>query len=195
MSDVPFSVFMRSVVSFPGPGESAVGAGDNLDYDAIMKYWGIGTGGVPPEKVECEGACKIIMVRALIDVIGKGTFNALYTSSTVPMRAHDVPISQMSKGDWGWLLNDPRYQDRPVDYGFAGENIIKLGNDSYFGFPVGPQSEAAWTQTLIDAFNEDLQPGETKITALPPGSGWQSDHNTFLDVAEIAMNVFDNRNK
>jgi hypothetical protein len=157
----------------------------------IMKYWGVGSGGIP-QVTDCLGAARIIMARGLMDVIKPQTFDALYESGTVPMKPHDVPISQMRLGDWGYLENDTRYEDRPIDYGYRGEDIIMVGDDSYFGFPRGALSLAAWTKVLIDAFNVNLQPPQRPITDIP---GWQPSLNKFLDVATIAMNVFDYRNK
>ena len=181
--------FLRRLVQFPGVGVTDWETGQGLKSAAIMKYWGVNTGG-NAQITDCLGAGRIIMARALIDVITAKDFDALYTAGSVPMKDHNVPISQMKRGDWGCLLNDERYKDRPVDLGYRGENIIKVGDDNYFGFPTGPQSLAAWTQTLITEFNNNLQPGETKISTIP---GWCPDENVFLDVATIAMKVFDHR--
>ena len=130
------------------------------------------------------------MAKGLIDVITAKEFDALYTSGSVPMKDHEVPISEMKLGDWGYLKNAPDYLDWHPDGGYQGENIIKVGDDSYFGFPTGPRSLAKWTSDLITAFNTGLPLVIERIDTIP---GWQSEDNKFLDVATIAMNVFDHR--
>jgi hypothetical protein len=182
--------FIRSLVQFPQPGQSYE-SGLSLKSAAVMKYWGVDSGGLP-QVTDCNGAAKIIMARGLMDVITPQTFDALYTSGSVPMKGRSVPISQMKPGDWGYLQNDWDYLTVQPGGPAMGENIIKLvGNDSYFDFPNGALTLAGWTQSLIAAYNIGLADAD-KITTIP---GWLPQYNQFLDVATIAMNVFDLRNK
>ena len=129
------------------------------------------------------------MAKGLIDLIDPTDFDALFTSGTVPMASHDVPISGMKLGDWGYLLNDTRYLDKHEHGGYQGENIINVNPGKYFGFPTGPQTLAKWQDDLIAAYNAGL-PQADKITSIP---GWQAADNQFIDIPKVAMAIFDRR--
>jgi hypothetical protein len=74
---------------------------------------------------------------------------------------------------------------------YQGENVIKVGPNSYYGWPLGPKSFGGWKETLIAEYNRDL-PEWKKIMTIAPTrfyNGWAK----FFSVAIVGMDVFDLR--
>ena len=63
-----------------------------------------------------------------------------------------------------------------MDYGYQGENIIKVGNDSYFGFPRRAKNRGSMEKQVDHSVQYELQPGEHEIGTIP---GWQPGENQF----------------
>ena len=92
---------------------------------------------------DCNQAAILIYARALVDVLGGDTFNALgYQSTNVPVDLYQGALKDMLNGDWGFFGNYEDYFDKlkELELGegaFQGENFIKVGENSYYGFPQG----------------------------------------------------------
>jgi hypothetical protein len=74
---------------------------------------------------------------------------------------------------------------RHPDGGYQGENVIKVGEDKYFGFPIGVNTAAGWIQELINAYNAGL-PVSEHINSIP---GFLGNYNQFFDTVAISQDV------
>jgi hypothetical protein len=70
------------------------------------------------------------------------------------------------------------------------ENVITTEGGSFCGFPFGEKTHEEWKRQLVEEFNNGLSPGTQKATN---AVGWVNDRVEFIDVAEIAMRLFDLR--
>jgi Protein-glutamine gamma-glutamyltransferase len=150
---------------------------------------------------DCNTAAILIFAKAVIDVMSSEIFDKLGYSAT------DVPIdqiqakraSEMLVGDWGYFANFDDYNDKMKSLGinyppYQGENVIKRGEDTYYGLP-GEQdkTEREWLEVLRKQYNEPRDKIEGKQrTDTPPGF---DGYIKFLDVATIATAAFRYRSR
>jgi hypothetical protein len=143
--------------------------------------------GSPPWTVDCLGAAQIIMAKGLIQTLKSGEFDKLgYTTSNMNLNLKPVAnADQMMIGEWCYFRNDWNYLSKHPGGGYQGENVIKVGEDAYFGFPIGTKKAAEWIQELIDAYNFGLPPSE-HISSIP---GFQGNYNQFFNIKQIFKDV------
>jgi hypothetical protein len=122
-----------------------------------------------PGIIECFGAASLIMAKGLIDTLNPREFDALgYTSTSLPtIYETGKKLSELKLGDWTTFRNDPRYRtywynkyiklDKsivPEEAPFQYENVIKVGDDKFFGFPEKKtKTHQEWRFELAKAFN------------------------------------------
>ena len=178
--------------------------------------------GTDPCEIDCRHSAAVMMARGLYRTIGEDQFDRLYRLTTLGMTL-DLTIDNelliverrkgraQKRGDWVQINNDPKY---PLKHGegagAAAENVIKVGRDSYWGFPHsmrvppgkkvpnGPQPEKWWENYLIGLYNKPAIPQphnkkvdpELRFDRISSVPGMQSTHR-FLNVAKIAEHLFD----
>jgi RHS repeat-associated protein len=143
----------------------------------------------PPPCVDCLGAARIILFKGLTDVLGSSLYS---TATSPPMDEPSGNATEAKLGDWGYFENDSTYmstRNPETSGGYMGENVIKNGDDSFFGWPLGSKSEQGWLDSLVDAFNDNgtKKNGVADITSVP---GWKADAVKFWDVAGVATDSF-----
>lgn len=170
----------------------SVSVGSKSESTDINRYFGSTTYGFR----DCNTAAILIFAKAVIDVMSGEIFDKLGYSAT------DVPIdqlqakraSEMLVGDWGYFSNFDDYNDKMKSIGYnyppyQGENVIKRGDDTYYGLP-GEQdkTEREWLEVLRKQYNEPRGKLEGKQrTDTPPGF---DGYIKFLDVATITTAAF-----
>jgi len=77
------------------------------------------------------------------------------------------------------------------NFGFKGENIIKVGRDRYWGYGAEPpvQSELDWRKTLLKEFNALGGPQRTDLGPIRFLGVIR-----FVDIPYLSMRLFDLRN-
>ena len=98
-----------------------------------------------PLKCDCKAAALLVLAKGLIDTLAVGEFDDLgYTYTTTPRRITQGGLATMKDGDLGDFKNYPDYLTKHPGGGYQGENVIKTGNDKYWGYPAGVKSAADW---------------------------------------------------
>jgi RHS repeat-associated protein len=139
---------------------------------------------------DCTGAAYLVEAKGLLDTVGAADFDRLsddgqgYRYNTFPRVARDSALSQLKSGDWTYFRN---YDDYPTGHAWQGENVIKVGDDQYWGFPKGALSLSAWYSALRNAYNAEM--GRSRTDPIP---GFNR-NASFIDVAKVAMGTFDVR--
>lgn len=136
------------------------------------------------------------MWKGLIDILKPGEFDALALRSLSPDEtfAHNaVSPDKMFPADMGYIRNHEDYADLFPAGAWRGENVIKVGPDRYWGFPLGVLSESRWKQELGAAYNTAARARRlpTRSEQVP---GFDHDAQ-FFKIPSIAMKVFEHRNK
>jgi hypothetical protein len=158
-------------------------------------------GNTPVGMIDCLDAVNLVLAEGLIRTLASGEFDRLgYNFNQLPTkylatlrpRGSNNP-QEMLAGDVGYFKNWPV----PEGYSEQGQNVVKLGPDSYwgFGFPSRPRlsltlNYSGWIGQLISEW-QHVYPGRPLPGAQPPG--YQRQYTRFLDTAGIGMNVFDLR--
>jgi protein-glutamine gamma-glutamyltransferase len=132
---------------------------------------------------ECATAMVIVLYKAMLDTIGEERFNELFTNLllwdwnydsdlhliTVDRRAESFP------GDILYFRNPDVSPDTPE---WQGENVVKLGNNLYYGHGIGNKSEVQ----MISALNQHRRPNSRE-------SAYLTDQTTYPDYRYLA-NLF-----
>lgn len=159
-------------------GESPMTAGE------ISAYFP----GKDTDVVDCIGAARLVMAKALVDTLLPGEFDNLYRLNTIPYESRKDELTK--KGDRGYIQNDLRYLEKHGrGAGYQGENVIYLGGGQFWGWPDGNKTFNEWKQFLIKQYNDGLDPSE-HISTIP---GYLESSHGFLDVAQISEQAFDLR--
>jgi len=151
------------------------------------------------QKTDCFRAIPIIQTKGLIDSIKKGEFDKLgFTSLDFPMiTRYGISLNEIGIGDSTIFKNRSDYLliHNGEDFGYSNENVIKVGDDLFFGFPFkNAKSYQEWKKVLAEAFNfgqsqvqisSDEVPGYVIHKEPLIGS-----HVTSLDFIEIARRLF-----
>jgi hypothetical protein len=165
-----------------------------------------------PEGVDCEGMAKIVLVRGLILTLDDNQagpnqtadvdeYDELgYTTAPITTQRCLPALSRLEEGDWAYFVNDPRYMSWPSPIQkrpYQGENVIALGTDSFYGYPLGPQSYAGWIKTLSDKAAALGIPNPLPLGYVTTPNAYVNTPYPvhFLNVSAIAMKVFDLRMK
>jgi hypothetical protein len=185
---IVLSAYKNFKGTFPGPGQSFT-KGMYMNEAQVNQYFT----GTPPKKIDCLGAARLVEARSLIKTLIQKEFDkAGFSSSDMHMYPiAPIDISQMQIGDWGYIQNDKRYPIKHPKGGYRGENIIKVGNDKYWGFPAGVKTYAQWEKQLINAYNSGLSSDEW-IDKIP---GFLRDNNYYFDAVRISVDVWNKARK
>jgi len=101
--------------------------------------------------------CLLTVCGASARALGRKEFNRLYPNLASfdkygfnqrrglqdgPLMRHsNVPAGDWVIGDWGYYINETEWEKKrnglPYNGNTMGENVIYLGDDKYFGIPVG----------------------------------------------------------
>jgi hypothetical protein len=141
------------------------------------------TGSEGPWPVDCWGAANIIMAKGLIDTLPNNVRFSLPKDKTKidphfgylnywthpPRVGPDGPLGMnlkfftskpedLQKGDWGYIQNTPDYFEKWPYGDWVGENVIKVGDDRYFGVgsKVKIRDLQGWKQELILEYNRGI---------------------------------------
>lgn len=114
---------------------------------------------------ECATAIVIVLYKAVIDTLGEAVFNRYFQDLLLWDWNYDRNLRLVSNpnlaeayaGDILYFAN-PDYNPRTPEW--QGENVVKLGNDLYYGHGIGITS----SQGMITALNRARKPG-SKISA------------------------------
>ncbi|MCY9761064.1 protein-glutamine gamma-glutamyltransferase [Paenibacillus alvei] len=114
---------------------------------------------------ECATAIVIVLYKAVIDTLGEAVFNRYFQDLLLWDWNYDRNLRLVSNpnlaeayvGDILYFKN-PDYNPRTPEW--QGENVVKLGNDLYYGHGIGITS----SQGMITALNKARKPG-SKISA------------------------------
>jgi protein-glutamine gamma-glutamyltransferase len=129
---------------------------------------------------ECATAMVIVLYKAMLDTIGEERFNQLFDNLllfdwnfdsdlhliTVDSREESFP------GDILYFENPDVSTDTPE---WQGENVVKLGNNLYYGHGIGIKSEVQ----VITALNSHRKPNSTH-------SAYLTDQTTYPDYKYLA---------
>ena len=145
---------------------------------------------VKDKAADCDYAVRLVFAKAVLDIVGASAFNGLSLGTNIPQVKNPVKksVSQMKIGDRGWIQNYIDYTAKIPGGAYQAENVIKVGNDLYWGF-VGENvilSEAEWKAELRKEFNKYVQPQEQRTAEVPGFTGFFD----FIDVAAVAWGVF-----
>jgi len=154
--------------------------------DSVNRFFGDGKGLL----ADCWESAQILLAKGLLDTIGSSDFDSLgYQFNKYP-KTPDVPrqLSDVKVGDWIRFKNYPEY---PNGWAWQGENVVKMGEDLYWGLTASGQgsvkSASMWLSHLQTMFNAQMDTHRTD--PLPGFEGWAR----FVDVPKVGMNVFDLR--
>ncbi len=151
---------------------------------------------------DCAGAGLAVLQKGLLNVVGNNLFN--FASRTADGGSEILNATKEDLTDNMWLgdmVQLPNYDDwenyhpNPQTWAWRGENVIKTGDDKFWGY-VGSEnytvkSKQEWNDLLREAFNSLNGPKrEGNIPALS-----QKQTIFFPDIAAIAMKLFDVRSK
>jgi len=141
--------------------------------------------------VDCGLGALIMLAKGLLDTIGAADFNGLhYQYNKFPTkRLPDPSVGKLKIGDVAFLSNyldylQKTHEAQPL---WAGENVIKVGDNRYWGFGGGSvMTLDQWYDLLRQNYNE-----ETSQSRTDPLPGFQS--AGFIDVARMAVKRFELR--
>jgi hypothetical protein len=121
-------------------------------------------GGNSVPQCDCTAAAYIVLAKGLLDTIGDRDFDALgYRSQTYPIkRKQPITTSQMKLGDWTYFKNYDDYL-QVAGGAWQGENVIKVGNDQYWGHGGGVRARVSWYSLLRNNYNKESG-GESNIS-------------------------------
>ncbi|QJD87322.1 protein-glutamine gamma-glutamyltransferase [Cohnella herbarum] len=148
---------------------------------------------------ECATAAVIAVYQGVLDSIRETDFNRLFaglllydwhTNKNLRLSVH-TDIEESYPGDLLYFNNPDFSPDTPV---WRGENVIKIGDDLYYGHPFG----IAPSQTIINGLNNNRRPGSSQTaylteTVTQPGyvylSQYASNRRSFIS-ARIGLRYF-----
>ncbi len=123
---------------------------------------------------ECATAMQIVYLKALLEIFGDERFNSLfgnlYLMNWHRIHRHIREVGHMSPVK-DYLPGDRRYFDNPdVDTltpEWQGENVIDLGNGTYYGHGMGKRDAAS----IIAALNRNRRDGARREAYLMQSAG------------------------
>jgi Protein-glutamine gamma-glutamyltransferase len=152
----------------------------------INNFFGKDSGG----KIECLQAVKLIYAKAVLDVVGAEAFDGVgYNEDALPeISLKKQQISRLLLGDRAWIRNHKDYIDKFPGGAWQAENVIKVGNDKFWGFGVDSpiKSEKSWEDQLKNAYNKNLTKDKQRFDKVLGFDG----EIKFLDIAKIARTIF-----
>ncbi|MCR8642961.1 protein-glutamine gamma-glutamyltransferase [Paenibacillus sp. N1-5-1-14] len=130
---------------------------------------------------ECATAMVIVMYKAIIEAIGDTAFNANFPDLLLYDGHHDKHLRLIYEegntsypGDILYFSNPDHDPERPE---WQGENVIKMGDDLYYGHGIGIKSG----QEIISALNATRKPGSTVSAYLTE----KASHPDFNDIRRL----------
>ena len=157
--------------------------GENLNESQVNSFFAA----TAPWDIDCLGAARIMLARGLILTLGPGKFDNLgYTSSTMHVIPRPIATAgEMLIGEWAYFQNDLAYLQKHPGGGYQGENVIKVSQSEYYGFPGGKKTAQQWVQELINAYDAGLAPSEW-INTVP---GFLGQANACFDVQAVCADL------
>lgn len=133
---------------------------------------------------ECAMAVIIVLYKGILDVIGAGPFNRLFGGLYLYSWEHDSDLRLITRenvpetfiGDVLYARN-PDFDPKTPEW--QGENLIKLGDDRYFGHGIGIGS----AQYFIQSLNNNRRPGSNR-------SAYLMDQATYPDYPAVRRLAF-----
>ncbi len=158
------------------------------------------------KSLDCWDAAQYVMDKAVIDTLHPGEFNQI---GAIPFVEYPKSFSNMPVGNWvrfqnGPIINgqdlyiNPKWSPNPD--AFRHENAIKVGEDLYWGFPIGNLSWDGWRTEMINAWINNVVNNGRGPDLKRPYDPYNKNHvmigfNRFLDWARIAKRIFNIRNR
>jgi hypothetical protein len=141
-------------------------------------------------QIECYTAAQVIEAKGLLDTIGSDDFNGLgYSYYNIPIKQRTVgSIGDLQNGDWTYFADFDDYETRDQGGSWSGENVIKLGNDSFWGFGLGQGDHSYFYDQILENYNIDTH--QNVSHSIPGFNGEEK----FIDVAVMAAHLFELRN-
>ncbi len=118
---------------------------------------------------DCAVALGIVYYKAVLDSLGENTFNTLFKSVYLTYWnwgsvEKDLKLTWQKEPDY--FPGDRRYFNnpdvRPSSFVWKGENVIDLGNDLYYGHPLGVKKG----EDIINGLNKLRKPQATRSAYL-----------------------------
>lgn len=123
---------------------------------------------------ECATAMEIVYCKAILEVYGVTLFNKSFDSlylmdwdirnPLLSAAGRMSPVLQLIEGDRGYFANPDHSPDLPQ---WQGENVIVLGNDSYYGHGIGIKN----AESIINALNSRRKQGSSRSAYLMKSAG------------------------
>jgi len=165
----------------------------NITGRTLLSYFN-GSGG--KSRIGCKMATRVIHSWAVLDYVNSfDEYDAIFPPKPVPTIKRTMTLSEAKVGDVTWFEGDPNVARRNVNW--IGENVIKLGNDRYYGFGTDHtiHSREGWIDELWQATKHWLNDPNIPRSAVRESSNSEATNRTieFIDVADVGMRVFDHR--
>ncbi|HJP93502.1 MAG TPA: RHS repeat-associated core domain-containing protein [Pyrinomonadaceae bacterium] len=146
--------------------------------------------------VGCDAAATLIQSQGLINVIGDTLYDQVLTTKlgNDPLAFfHDRwgKVGTMLEGDGGWLPNYDDYQGLPNPGDYGHENSIKIGQDVFYGHPLGRFNLRTLERTLQEEYVR--AGGNRRRDPIPGLHNRENVKITFIDVAKVFGYIFDIR--
>ncbi|WP_026677798.1 hypothetical protein [Fictibacillus gelatini] len=109
---------------------------------------------------ECTTGIMILLYKGVLDTIGEVKFNQLFRGLLLWSTEHDEDLQLVAvQGDSmpGDVLYIKNPEFHPLTPQWQGENIIDLGNGTYFGHGIG----IGTLESIIEILNQRRRPGAT----------------------------------
>lgn len=191
-----------NAAGFPPPSSMGIVVGVNIGSGGaaggVNKYFSSNA----TEYSDCVYAGLVVLDKGLLDVAGNNLFNLITKlpdgGTSVPSIVKNDLIENMWVGD---MVQFPNYDDwelyhpNPESWLWRGENVIKVGDNQFWGY-IGAKeyivkTKQQWNDLLREAFNELNGPKRQGI--IPALNGKLA--IVFPDIAAIGMKLFDLRSK
>jgi hypothetical protein len=174
----------------------------------VNKIFGIGRPASTRPIIDCHHMIGIIMARGVIMELMPGEFDAMdlacgqfqsgeTANDGIYFNRYKTHVSKddLMDGDWAEFWNKEDYQDthpKGREGMWAAENVIKVGDNLYYGWGAGTKTYEEWLEKLRIEYNNNLINGGTPIPEGDPlhlVRGYIYDAG-FIDVAKLAMVFF-----
>jgi Protein-glutamine gamma-glutamyltransferase len=160
-------------------------------------------------KCDCMTAAAAVLEKGLLDTIGENLFNRLGKRNLpyVEVMSKQLLIENMFSGDRAQFPNHNDWRNfypEGEDWLWNGENVIKVGENRFWGHIGDPtnsvKTKMEWEKSLNEEFNNLEKVREMinakKMIERQSIAGFSKPVDVFfIDVAAIAMQLFDLRMK
>jgi len=162
----------------------------NIGAGGIGELWG-GNAHKLQYELDCTTATALVMAKGVADTIGTADFDKLYTAfdfadpngAMLEYSGVNSP-KEMLLGDWGYFKNIKDYESHNKGGSWIGENVIKVGDDQFWGHGLDELSTA---NHIREALERESNVENPKIV------GFVGSKNKFTNVSKLGGNIFDLR--